>query len=167
MTLRFKGITSQIYLAFWHEMNDIYFSTVNECHLSWSCQSQPWDKFGFPTLLMLFRRWTLLSVCQEDLSCKIDVKCLGDEPSWNNTGQLIHTWPLSPHQKYMATGHSNMQWPISTIEEDECYMLSPHCILHAKEFLVYFTWPLIVKHFWEWMNGNSTLPVISVLHVCG
>ncbi len=80
-------------------------------------------------LAMLFRRWTILSVCQEDLSCKIDVNCLGDEPSCNNTRQLIHMWPLSPHQKYMAIGQSNMQWPILKIGEDDCYVLSLQCYM--------------------------------------
>ncbi len=37
---------------------------------------------------MLFSGRTLLSVCQVDSSCKIEVKCLGDEHSCNYTGQL-------------------------------------------------------------------------------
>ena len=45
----------------------------------------PFFIFRWP-LTMLFSGWTLLSVCQDDVSCKIDVECL-------------RTWPLSPHQE--------------------------------------------------------------------
>ncbi len=68
----------------------------------------PFSIFRGP-LAMLFSGWVFMSVCHEEFSCKIEVKWLEDELSCKNTWPLIHIWPLSPHQKYMATGLSNMQ----------------------------------------------------------
>ena len=86
---------------------------------------------------------------------------------WCSDGQ--HTdfgWPLNPHQKYMATGQSNMQWPILKIEEDEviCWVPSVTCwVLHFtcyKEFLLYFTWPLIVTCLYSQLRRSfGNMPI--------
>ncbi len=97
-------------------------------------------------LAMLFSGWVLLSVCQDKSTCNIEVKCLDDELSCINTWPLIYAWPLSPHQKYMATGLLNMQWPIFKLEEDQStgWVFSGTCW-----FLCYFSgWrvpPLFIR----------------------
>ncbi len=83
--------------------------------------------FRWP-LAMFFSGWTLLTICQDDLSWKIDVKCLEDKLTCKNTWPPIHTWPLSQHQMYMATGLLNMQWPILKIEEDEITYQGYSCL---------------------------------------
>ncbi len=60
-----------------------------------------------------------------------------------------------------------MQWSILETEEDECDILSPvlhaefSCILHAKEFLLYFTWQLPVRLLRVY---NLTPSIISQLY---
>ena len=91
------------------------FSVVWRRVASISTGQVPFFIFRWP-LTMLFSGWTLLSVCQDGLSCEIDVKCLDNKLSCKNTWPLIHAWPPSPHQKYVATGLLNMQAPILKIQ---------------------------------------------------
>ncbi len=103
-------------LSSW-QVNSQYMSSVSPTG-QYKYRTSPFFIFRW-SLAMLFGGWTVLSVCQDDLSCKSDVKCLDDELSCKNMWPLIHTWSPSAHQKYMATNLLNMKGPILKIEEDE------------------------------------------------
>ncbi len=92
-----------------------------------------------------------MSVCHEELSCKIEVKWLGDELSCKK--YMTTDTYMTNESTSKVHGHWPVKYPVGNIKDRErsvyrlspqWYMLTPLLFCKLGGFLLYLYWPLTV-----------------------